>query len=122
MLKLPAPLLRAWRDAQLNFDHLAKRAVERPTDQSANTPAAILGTAMPFRVSEIRITTANMVVGVAALPLTLTGFTAFAGIWVIYIQPATHNTFTWYPRAGDIVFNNTGVLQSVTVRYMLVGN
>lgn len=76
-----------------------------------------------LKISELRTTTATMATGTNAFALDLTGITG-PGVLVVSMAPATHHTWTWYPHVGlgGLLFVNSGVSQSVTVKYYVVGS
>lgn len=93
------------RSVQSNFDYLS----------------TVFGS---YRLSQLQTNSAySMGVGVTAFVVDKSGFTVVQGIIVIEINPSAHFNFTWYPRPTipDIVFNNTGVLQSTGISYIVVG-
>lgn len=107
-MRFPASLVRSWQDIQRNFDYLSARGVSS------------LG--KEVKLSELRTTgLVAMAAGISTIALNTAGMTTVNGFIIVFMQPSTHNTFIWYPRGGDIVFNNTGAAQNVTVSYYVIG-
>lgn len=105
--------VKDFKSVQKNFDYLTGWLAKSVVGVKVGTPPVVSG---------VRSTGAiTMAAGLSVNAYDVSGFTVVKGYIVIDITPVTHNNWTWYPAATGIVFINSGVAQTVTVSYMVVG-
>lgn len=73
-------------------------------------------------ISERRTISTTMPVGVNSFAFDFSGVPVAEGVIGLMITPTTHNTFTWYVHhTVGLVINNTGVAQTFTATYYVIG-
>lgn len=75
------------------------------------------------KMSPVRVASAPMPVGLSGFTVDGSGFTTVQGIIVVRTEPSAHYTFTYFPQPSvpNIAFNNSGVAQTLTLHYIVVG-
>lgn len=73
------------------------------------------------RFSDVRRASATFAAGVNTMLVDDTGIDSAVGVIIVEVDPVSHWSFNYFPRAGDIVVNNLGASQTIAFSYVVIG-
>jgi hypothetical protein len=103
------------------MDHATVAAIVREELGRSELATKVRQLQQAGAITPLRSVAFTSVVGVAGYAVDTSGLEAPDGVVVVRVVPASHWSFTWFPRNTDIVVSNAGAAQTLTMHYYVIG-